>query len=109
VTAARQHELIWSPLPRRYLAVVECTMPPSEHPCTQVRCRYHLAQIGVGEHRTQTTRDCALKVAGEGPCTLDEVGEVLGLSRERIRQIQDRALEKLRSSAVLRRLFDEAD
>lgn len=84
-------------------------MPPSEHPCTQVRCRYHLAQIGVGEHRTQTTRDCALKVAGEGPCTLDEVGEVLGLSRERIRQIQDRALEKLRSSAVLRRLFDEAD
>ena len=84
-------------------------MPPSGAPCTQVQCRYHLAHIGPGDHRTQPTRDCALAVAAEGPRTLDEVADVLGLTGERVRQIEERALTKLRNSAPLRRLFDESD
>ncbi|HKY34451.1 MAG TPA: sigma factor-like helix-turn-helix DNA-binding protein [Polyangiaceae bacterium] len=109
MTAALQHELLWSPLPRRYLAVVECAMPPGEQPCTQVQCRYHLAHTSLGDHRTRPTRDCALTVANEGPRTLDQVAEVFGLSGERIRQIEERAIDKLKSSASLRRLFDESD
>jgi len=35
---------------------------------------------------------------GEEPMTLQEIGEAMGLSRERIRQIESRAKEKLRRS-----------
>lgn len=38
------------------------------------------------------------------PKTLDDVGEIFGISRERVRQIQKEALEKLRGSEVLQKL-----
>ncbi len=41
---------------------------------------------------------------GNPPKTLDEVGEIFGISRERVRQIQKEALEKLRGSEVLQQL-----
>ncbi|HUX51251.1 MAG TPA: sigma-70 family RNA polymerase sigma factor [Spirochaetia bacterium] len=37
-------------------------------------------------------------LAGEGPFTLEETGNHLGITRERVRQIQDRAMKKLRQS-----------
>jgi RNA polymerase primary sigma factor len=33
---------------------------------------------------------------GEGPFTLEETGKILGITRERVRQIQERALVKLK-------------
>ena len=42
---------------------------------------------------------CALDVADRGGITLEEVGEILNLTRERIRQVEVRGLEKLRESA----------
>ena len=33
------------------------------------------------------------------PCTLEEIGEALGVTRERVRQIEKRAMEKLRKNA----------
>ena len=39
---------------------------------------------------------CALDVADRGGITLEEVGEILNLTRERIRQVEVKGLSKLR-------------
>jgi RNA polymerase primary sigma factor len=38
---------------------------------------------------------------GEGPLTLEETGKLLGITRERVRQIQEKAILKLRSIRAL--------
>ncbi len=43
---------------------------------------------------------------GEAPKTLEEVGEILNISRERVRQVEARALSKLRKKALKRKLSD---
>ncbi len=43
---------------------------------------------------------------GEAPKTLEEVGEILNISRERVRQIEARALNKLKKKAVKQKLYD---
>ncbi|MFO8064418.1 MAG: sigma-70 family RNA polymerase sigma factor [Spirochaetia bacterium] len=40
-------------------------------------------------------------LSGEGPLTLEETGKVLGITRERVRQIQEKAINKLRNSSVI--------
>jgi RNA polymerase primary sigma factor len=40
-------------------------------------------------------------LSGDGPLTLEETGKVLGITRERVRQIQEKAINKLRNSAVI--------
>ncbi len=56
-------------------------------PCPWVRCRYQLDNQGK----------CTLDEADTGGLTLEEVGELIGVTRERIRQIEHMALRKLRS------------
>jgi hypothetical protein len=41
---------------------------------------------------------CALDVAEKGGITLEEVGEIMNLTRERIRQVETRGLGKLREA-----------
>lgn len=41
-------------------------------------------------------KTCALDVAAEGATTLDDIGGLLGVSRERVRQIEEAGLVKLR-------------
>jgi RNA polymerase primary sigma factor len=40
-------------------------------------------------------------LAGEGPYTLQETGKILGITRERVRQIQEKAIAKLRNLNVI--------
>jgi hypothetical protein len=39
---------------------------------------------------------CVLDWAAKGPNTLEEIGRMFGVTRERIRQIQDKGLSKLK-------------
>ena len=45
-------------------------------------------------------------LAGEGPLTLEETGKYLGITRERVRQIQEKAIQKLRNSNAIKEFHE---
>lgn len=55
---------------------------------------------GLSERET-TILKLRYGLSGESIHTLEETGKVLGITRERVRQIQERALEKLRANKAL--------
>lgn len=57
-----------------------------------------LAQLSEREMRIIKLR---FGLGGEGPYTLEETGRFLGITRERVRQIQEKALVKLRENAII--------
>jgi hypothetical protein len=73
-------------------------------PCPWIRCRHHLAtKLLAGSRRIRLRHiprgqdTCALDVADRGSHKLVEVGRLLGITRERARQIEVAALRALRS------------
>jgi hypothetical protein len=72
----------------RYPAIDECVENTPEGPCQHRECRYHLAHRGYWEHEVQPNRDCSLDFANESPHTPLEVAEALGVSSERVRQLE---------------------
>jgi hypothetical protein len=82
----------------------------SARPCPFVSCKYHLyldVNPETGSIKLnfphlevwEMQETCALDVAERGGITLEEVGEIMNLTRERIRQVEVRGLLKLRMSA----------
>jgi hypothetical protein len=81
----------------------------AERPCLYVSCRYHLyldvnpntgsIKINFPELEPwELSETCALDVAERGGVTLEEVGDIMNLTRERIRQVEVTGLEKLRDT-----------
>ncbi len=79
-------------------------------PCPYVACKHHLyldVNPETGSIKLnfpdlevwEMQETCALDVADRGGITLEEVGEILNLTRERIRQVEVKGLQKLRESA----------
>lgn len=94
---------------RRYPAVLDCNdNGRAGAACVNSKCRYHLANRGYWEHDLRPTRDCSLDVANEGPHTLDEVAAVLGVSGERVRQIEEEALAHPKHNSTLKGLYDDS-
>jgi RNA polymerase primary sigma factor len=50
-------------------------------------------------HRERRILELRYGLAGENPQTLDEVGQTFNVTRERIRQIENQSLKKLRAMA----------
>ena len=78
-----------------------------DRPCPFVSCKYHLyldVNPNTGSIKLnfpdlavwELAETCSLDVADRGGITLEEVGELLNLTRERIRQVEATGLEKLR-------------
>jgi hypothetical protein len=78
-----------------------------ERPCPFVSCRYHLylvinpmtgsIKINFPDKNLEDLREtCALDVAEGGTLTLEEIGDLLNLTRERVRQIENMALMNMR-------------
>lgn len=79
-------------------------------PCLFVACRHHLyldinPETGSvklnfpGREVWELEHTCALDVAEQGGITLEEVGDILNLTRERIRQLESSGLKKIREAA----------
>ncbi len=64
-----------------------------------------LSALGYRERRVLELR---YGLNGEQPCTLDEVGRAFQVTRERIRQIENQGLKKLRALADSQKLRDVA-
>ena len=76
-------------------------------PCPYVTCKYHLyldvnpetgsIKLNFPDLEVWDMKEtCALDVADRGGITLEEVGEIMNLTRERIRQVEVRGLLKLK-------------
>ncbi len=71
-------------------------------PCHWRSCRYHLPRTTTLDGvQSEWNHSCALDVADLGEHSLEEIGEILGLTRERIRQIEAIALSKLKNNGNL--------
>jgi DNA-binding CsgD family transcriptional regulator len=85
-------------------------------PCAETSCRYHLAHdLGPGRGRRaprmpiETMKDtCALDVAELGGQTLEEVASRLNITRERVRQIEEKALAKLERAGKTLAIYTDA-
>ncbi len=101
------------------MARAECAEGP--RPCPYVSCKHHLF-IDVSP-RTGAIKlnfpdlevwelgeSCALDISDRGGTTLEDVGAIMNLTRERIRQVEVKALAKLealRDMSFLRDFVDE--
>jgi len=100
----------WKPKTR-----AECV--DMERPCPFVSCKYHL-YVDVHPIRGsikvnftdlevwEMTETCALDIADRGGITLEEVGEIMNLTRERVRQVETAGLSKLAALTDVARLKD---
>jgi len=91
---------------RRPRTRAECAQ--GARPCPYVACRHHLyldvnqltgsIKINFPDLEVWEMQEtCALDVAERGGQTLEEVGAIMNLTRERIRQVECTGLEKLQA------------
>ena len=91
-----------------------------ERPCPFVSCKHHLnldvsARTGAIKLNFpdlevwEMTETCALDVADRGGTTLEEVGAIMNLTRERIRQVEVKGLAKLQALKDMNALRDYVD
>jgi hypothetical protein len=78
-----------------------------ERPCPFVSCKYNLyvdvnprtgsVKLNFPDKELwELAHTCALDVADKAGITLEEVGDIMNLTRERVRQLESRGLTKLR-------------
>ena len=102
---------------RRPVTRAECGDVP--RPCPFVSCKHHLyldVSLRTGSIKLnfpdlevwEMTTSCALDVADEGGATLENVGTIMNVTRERVRQLELAALGRLASVRDMRNLRDYA-
>jgi hypothetical protein len=96
----------------------ECESGP--RPCPWVGCRFNLyldvradgvMRVNFPDRDPDgMTASCSLDLASDGPRTLDQVATLMGMSRERARQIEEQAMSQLRRDYYPQDLLgDETD
>jgi hypothetical protein len=103
----------WKPRTR-----AECAEGP--RPCPFISCKHHL-YIDVSPRTGaikvnfpdlevwELSESCALDIADRGGTTLEDVGAIMNLTRERIRQVEVKALAKLEALSDMENLREYVD
>jgi len=102
-----EQELLRSVESSRPRTRADCLNGP--RPCLFVSCKHNLyldvnpetgsIKLNFPDKEIwELEQTCALDVAEKGGITLEEVGEIMNLTRERIRQVETRGLAKLREA-----------
>ena len=102
-----EQELLRSVEDNRPRTRADCINGP--RPCLFVSCKHNLyldvnpetgsIKLNFPDKEIwELEHTCALDVAEKGGITLEEVGEIMNLTRERIRQVETRGLAKLREA-----------
>jgi len=86
----------------------ESTPLPDEAADTAFRAAALTKCLGALSYRERRVLELRYGLNGEQPCTLDEVGRAFQVTRERIRQIENQGLKKLRALAESQKLRDVA-
>jgi RNA polymerase primary sigma factor len=86
----------------------ETTPLPDEAADTSFRAAALAKCLGALSYRERRVLELRYGLNGEQPCTLDEVGRAFQVTRERIRQIENQGLKKLRALAESQKLRDVA-
>ena len=73
---------------------------PDDQVCNTDDIRHLMKLLGNIDEREATILRLRYGLAGEDPMTLKEIGHRIGLTRERVRQIEHEALRKLRDSMM---------
>lgn len=117
--------IVTDPDEAKILRLLQPERPPDRdicengvRPCPYVSCRYHLYLDVRGDgvlrinfpnlEPDEMIASCSLDMAEDGPRTLDQVAGLMGMSKERARQLEASALAKLRS-ALGSREFDDLE
>jgi RNA polymerase primary sigma factor len=74
-----------------------------------LRTRELATAVGRLDARMRQLLDLRFGLSGDEPRTLDEVGAVLGVTRERVRQLESRALRELQAAAPGLQLYLRAE
>jgi RNA polymerase primary sigma factor len=86
----------------------ENTPLPDEAADTAFRAEALAKCLSMLSYRERRVLELRYGLNGEQPCTLDEVGRAFQVTRERIRQIENQGLKKLRALADSQKLRDVA-
>ena len=106
----RQGQVLFMPDVVRPSSRAECGA--TERPCPFVACKHHLyldvnpetgsIKLNFPDLEVWEMKEtCSLDVADKGGITLEEVGAILNLTRERIRQVEVRGLLKLKMDGAI--------
>ncbi len=90
-----------------FLDLMEATTPSAEEEAIKSALAEHIEEmLSQLKPREACIIRCRFGMGVDHPMTLEEIGKILGVSRERVRQIEARALQKLKKLATAKKLED---